>query len=187
MPNAIFFCHSRSRDTVKIYNPCGSAASVVHTGAIEERCVDNHARVCDSTNVACRRQRPCLRSYAHTLYVTTMVPSDVLPKAAIVNGDTPSSFCCLATSALSAASFLAAGLLSMGSQSMAKETHSWSISASCTWVRTTPVVRFAVLSFPNLTLNWPPRTPAPRTVPTSFKFSKLSKANACLCVARCLS
>ena len=62
-------------DTVKIYNPCGSAASVVHTGAIEERCVDNHARVCDSTNVACRRQRPCLRSYAHTLYVTTMVPS----------------------------------------------------------------------------------------------------------------
>ena len=140
-----------------------------------------------STNVACRRQRPCLRSYAHTLYVTTMVPSDVLPKAAIVNGDTPSSFCCLATSALSAASFLAAGLLSMGSQSMAKETHSWSISASCTWVRTTPVVRFAVLSFQNLTLNWPPRTPAPRTVPTSFKFSKLSKANACLCVARCLS
>ena len=64
-------------DTVKIYNPCGSAASVVHTGAIEERCVDNHARVCDSTNVARRRQRPCLRSYAHTLYVTTMVPSMV--------------------------------------------------------------------------------------------------------------
>ena len=120
-------------DTVKIFNPCGSAASVVHTGAIEERCVDNHARVCDSTNVACRRQRPCLRSYAHTLYVTTMVPSDVLPKAAIVNGDTPSSFCCLATSALSAASFLAAGLLSMGSQSMAKETRSWSINASFNW------------------------------------------------------
>ena len=86
-------------DTVKIYNPCGSAASVVHTGAIEERCVDNHARVCDSTNVACRRQRPCLRSYAHTLYVTTMVPSDVLPQDAIVNGDTPSSSRCLATSA----------------------------------------------------------------------------------------
>ena len=39
-----------------------------------------------STPAACRRQWPCLRSYAHTLYVTTMVSSDVHPKDAIVNG-----------------------------------------------------------------------------------------------------